>query len=649
MSATGPGDSSSPRIDPWEARERQREKWRRAAEGKSGRGARSSPRSPEAPQESNPGERGFQDDYVAWGLLVTVGVLLLAEVPTVPASSREMFARIGTLLLVVLIGGARGFLDNLRAAALRGINPLILLLLAWSVYELVRAPFRDFAVTEILRILDGAGLYFLCAYCLRAPRQTGLVVAGLIVFGVGLSLVDIGSVGQRMELHKESISSQYSVFGTHENAASLLILLLPIALAFGTAAGVEEKRRLAAAAAALILGVAELVARTRSAWIGGFVAVVVLAILSLKYPNSGRDSRPRRRAWTDLLGSPAALIAGAMLAFLIVAGAAPYVLHRAQSIQAGVRDPNTIGRLDLWSGAVRMASEKPISGWGLGAYPVIQGRWTHSGVEAQEALANGVAQESSAHEYYAQWAAETGGIGLFLYAATLCVFLWTACRALPRVTAPIQRALLCGCIATVAGGIVDSIASPAYTFHGVWAVYWCCIGLGVSAMRPVRRATSPEDGPALDRTPLVVWLGSAVVAAAVTVGVVGSGFLVVRSGAAKPRGRLELVTIPARSVVPGESVRWVALFHDAAGKDHDTMPGTVWSLAGPSLLPAALAHVKVAYTDLNRHTILIVVAPAMDGTLTAHATYLDFYGRRYDAWSLVTIHPAAPRRSSSGP
>jgi O-antigen ligase len=637
VSPPAAGSGTPPREDPWEARERQREKWRRAAEPSS----RRRQNQPEAPRPEISSESGFRGDYLLFGLLIAVGILLIAEVPSIAAVDRELFARIGTGVLLLLIGGAREFMDDLRIAFRRGPNPLILLLLAWTVYEFCRAPFPGFASTELFRILDGIGAYFLCAYCLRAPRQTGIFVAGLLAMGVCLSLSDISSAGQHAGGITAGIGHRYSVFGTHENVGSLLLLMLPLAVAFGVSPAIEEKRRLAAAAAALILAVAELLARTRSAWIGGVVALTVLAALSYRFPDVGAPKRKSRPRAADLLGSPVAFIALAAVVFLLLAGAAPYVLHRATSFHSALSDSSFTGRLEMWSGAVRMAWQKPWRGWGLGAYPVLQGIWTHSGVEPFEAIRVGVAQESIAHNYYAQWAADTGGIGLALYLAVLLSFLWTAVRSVRRVEVPAQRALLLGCIAAVAGGMVDSIASPAYNFHGVWTVYWCAMGLGVAAMRPLRHTVPPS--PALESAPARVLTVSVGVAALLSLAVVASGYRVLQAGVTVPRGQLELISLPARPVVPGEPIRWIAIFRAADGADRATMPGTIW------LPPPALARAQVKMTETEdsgsarMHAVMLTPAPSVAGQLTMHIRYQDAYGRWYDAWGMAVVQ-AADRR-----
>ena len=661
-----------PKEDPWEARERQREQWRRASERRRGEPHRPSRRpggdgSASLWEDATGAESGLREDYLVWGILATVGMLLFSEVPDISGHTREQIARAATLLLLLLLGSVRGLQENLRVAWRRGPNPAICLMVGWSIFEAIRAPYRSFAVDDLLRILDGVGVYFLCAYCLRATRQTGFVVMGLIAMGIFLSLEDIARTGQR---GIGSVGLHESVFGTHENAGSLLVLLLPLALSFALSAGVEEKRRLAAAAASLILGVALLVARTRSAWVGGMVALTVLATLLYRFSDSrqetagksrspGRSSRQSRRSTPmKILSSPATLIAAAMLLFLLIGGAAPWVLQRFVSLKSPLQDDSLSSRITMWTGAAQMASEKPVTGWGLGSFPIIQAYWTHEGVDEAEALQVGIGHDNIAHDYYVQTVADTGVIGLGLYIAVVVLFFLAAVRALPGVTAPPQRALLCGSIATVAGAMVDAIASPAYQFHGVWTVLWCVLGLGVAALRPLpSRAASSIPAPlttsGLAPIPLYLYPLVALAAASVPLTIIGWGKAIIRHGTQTPRGRLELLVTPfLHHPAPGETIRWTAVFHDAVNHDRGTAAGTIWhpTVSAGGANQTALDHAKATLAESHetaqnaRHGTYQLVAPILSPDvrgappqLTMHIRYQDNQGRWYSADSLIEV------------
>ena len=67
------------------------------------------------------------------------------------------------------------------------------------------------------------------------------------------------------------------------------------------------------------------------------------------------------------------------------------------------------------------------------------------------------------------------------------------------------------------------------------------------------------------------------VAATVPFAIVAWGHAIIRRGATAPRGVLELRATPfLHRPAPGETIRWTAVFHDAARHDLTTAAGTIW-------------------------------------------------------------------------
>ena len=663
MSSPGNNDSNpppSPREDPWEARERLRAKYRPGehhtrSSSKSGSSRRSHG---DDFGPSLPDEQGLSNNLTVVGILSALGMLLVAELPRLNGPLRKVLAQLGTAILLLLIAGTRRWRPvSVRSTLLRAPHLPLFALLGWVVFEFVRAPYKEYAAVELLRVLAGLALYILAAYSLRTPRQAGYVVAGLLAIGTAISLWDIGRVGQTDLAQRTVIDFGYSIFGTHEDVASLLVLLLPLALSIALSTEVEEKRRLAATASAIVLGAALLIARTRSAWAGGLVSLLVLALLSLLVSRFGVGSRDAAREadgakkrtashWQKALASPATLLALGMLVFVLIGGALPILSLRAGTLKRITGDTSFTARLTAWEGAARMASEQPFVGWGLGTYPVIQGQWTHQGAEVQTVLHERYGHESIAHDYYLQWMADNGAVGLTLYVMAIGSFLLSAVHTLPRVTSPFARALLLGSAAAVAGSVVDAIGSPAYNFFGVSSVLWLCMGLGTAAMGLRGRRGGDEDAAASGATPWWVWGAAAGAGIAASYGILWAGFHVRQKGTEVPRGVLTVTLDPAGCVVPGQRIRWVARYHDENGKEVSTMPGTVWELSGDPVV----SRLRVTLTGEGdalfapTRSILGAVAPGARAPLTIHAVYRDRYGRRYEAWSSLSVSLPPPTR-----
>jgi O-antigen ligase len=555
-----------------------------------------------------------------------------------------LLAEVGAIALLLTIGVSRGLLENVWVALRRGPNPWILGLLLWSGYCFFIAPFREFAFGELLRVVAGAGAYFLAAYTLKSPRQVSYAVAGLLFFGIAISLYDMARFGQQPSRLGQGIHFDYSIFGTHENVGSLLVLLLPLALAFALHGDIEEKRRLSASAATLVLGGALLMARTRAAWAAGIVALIALSILFLLYGPKNDDAQDRSPV-QRLVGSPVLLITLGFVLFVGVGGLGPLLTKRA-SLMGALEDGALLDRMVKWSGAAQMASEKPWAGWGLGSFPILQGQWTHQGDEILSVVKNGTGHQNIAHNYYTQWAADTGTVGVFLHVGVMLAFLGAVVRALKnRDKTPFQTVILCAAGATVAGSMMDAIGSPAYNFHGVNTVLWAIMGVAVAAMRPSYRTGQPST-PALAPTPVFAWILPILGGLLVAGGIVFAGNKIIAHGKTLPRGTLQVVAEPPGPIRPGASVTWRAIFMDMKdGKPVEiaTMPGTVWELKGDAVIvnraQAELVDEMVLFPNWRRSLfkVLVPAAAPPGSTITAHAIYRDRYNRRYEAWSIKSI------------
>ncbi|GAB4466654.1 MAG: hypothetical protein OHK0029_38150 [Armatimonadaceae bacterium] len=621
------------KIDPWEQRERERERWQR--------------RSGSAPSNEDwtAGGLHLRENYLLWGLLASLSILFFSDIPLFTDSIRTFFLQVGTGLVVLLLATCRGFQEDMRGALRRGPNPFLLGLLAWTVLCLFLSPYKDFAGGEVLRIIAGVSAYFITAYVVQAPRQSGAMTVGLLLLGVVAALWDLSSVGQRGGIER-SLSTDYSVLGTHETVGSLLVLFLPVALAFAFHTGIEEKRRLVAMAAALILGGTLIVARTRSAWLGGIFAVAVLSVLLYRFgPRETGDGKSRKPAWQRLLGSPITVVAIGFVLFIAIAGIGPALLQRA-SLSTIMEDGSLATRIAMWNGAALMVAEKPWTGWGLGSYLVMQGTWTHLGYEYVSVLKDGVGHENIAHNYYVQWAADAGLPGLLLHIAPIAAFLFMAPGALKRAADPSVQALLMGVTAMVCGSLVDAIASPAYNYPGVSTLFWVWIGLAVGMMRVQGKRSAPEASfsPTL---PPVAYAGALAAGVVVAGGVWLWGTLYQRYGESKPRGTLEVKADPSGPVLRGTTIQWTAVFTNAEGVQENTMPGTRWELiTDQAVLGQAQATLAeegksspkdIGAGRLSAFRVLIPPGETPVRQVTAKATYMDRYGRRYTAWSMKTV------------
>ncbi len=611
---------------------------------------------PEEPAEERTrgGASGTLGAVLTGGLLTGIVFLLLAGADSLLAI-RGPLTQIGTGVLCLLLGACGGFRDNMRTALRRGPNPFIIGLAVWSVAAFFVAPYRAPAAADLLRILAGALAYFVAAYALPSSKNVIQAATGLVVIGCALALTDFARLGVAGGV---TSGFQYSFFATHEDVGSLMLLLVPLALAVFVTPEVTEKWRLPAFAATLLLVIALLLTRCRAAWIGEIVGLLFFFMVRSLRParSSVRDNTTHvpsslRETARRLLASPALLLVIGVVLFIGVSGAATVFSQRARSAALSLTDSGeNIGtRLAMWDGAARMATEKPITGWGLGSYLVLEGRWTHLGDDPATVLTHGGTHFNIAHDYYVHWAADAGGVGLFLYvaaAAAVLTTLVTGYRSRPSLPS-LQRAIVLGSASALAGSLVDALASPSYNFHGVYTVWWTIAGLGVASLRAPRSASrSRNDVAALAPTSGVAWAGAALAGLA-TVGIVlGGGAALRRRGDAVPRGVFRLVRasnegggIKAQPA-PGPATASAsvgdvvdAIFTDAAGRELPTAPGTRWRVIdlknGDTATKGERKLDKGNGRTLRRATVTL--SPQGGKQVHVEALYQDRYSRTYRA------------------
>lgn len=461
----------------------------------------------------------------------------LAEMPWIGRSIRVHVLQALIVGFFVLLSFFGQSWENIPQALRRGPNVWILLLLLWCILDVLFPPtaslgfgslMRPFAVSEMLRLVYCAGIFFTVAYCLREEELLPLIT-GMLILGGGVAFYALYQFGSQ-----DSVNTMIaSVFGNHEQAGSVLMILLPIAVAlsFGRESG--GRFPVAMMVIAVLLATGLLIVRTRSAWLGAFAGLLTLAALSLRTTTVRLDRRNG-----VLLLTPALILAAGVIALLLNGDLSAHLVHRFGTFGHLTDDSPFADRLNRWISACRMAYEKPVTGWGLGAFPVLQRHWTGTGDSSDWVLTHGTGHSNLAHNFWVQWAAETGVVGLTLYVATIVSFLLCAGLLLRQAAPGLRRQLLIGSIAATVGACADMIGAPSYTYPGESSLSWLIMGLGIAACRAKPRERRAESA-ALPKTPVWVWTAS------VGAGIAAS-FLVLLVGAhAKPHSSIQNAVIPA--------------------------------------------------------------------------------------------------------
>lgn len=251
--------------------------------------------------------------------------------------------------------------------------------------------------------------------------------------------------------------------------AYLMACVLPLA---GYLLAGERRRRLLWATCCLLLLGATLATLSRGALVG-LAALPPWAIVT------------RRSPFSNVLLGVAAILSVAALAFTLWA---PLLQDRLEQ-KGRIADRNVTTRQALWSAALRMAEDRPVTGVGPGRF----------GIEAPAYVRNIplVIDKPFVHNSYLQVLAETGALGLFAFVA----FLGSTWRLLGRA----RRNALAGDDAdgrrlatAMQSSLIVAIVAGAFVSEQLTTPFWLIGALAavVAGLPGVVREAHGPRGPA---------------------------------------------------------------------------------------------------------------------------------------------------------
>lgn len=638
---------------------------------------------PRRPSDTAP-PINISEEWPPFLILLCLTLLFLAQTPAVQPVAQLLCVLGGIVGLVATVAVCRGFAENIGRAFWKAPTLLLFLLVAYTTYRyFTTAPvYRLLATTDLLRVYGGALAYFACAYILSSSRQLGRLVIGIAVFAVFVAFADFGKFG-KTGIDNAAHIENTSVLGLHMTVGGFLAMLLPVIAAFAFLPDGDDKQRLASQLVFLVIGFALILARSRSAWLAGVIALLLVGalfgVLALRerWRRGTEPKRPRRgeHPVARILNSPF-LWVGLGLAVLIIGGGLSGLLSQRSEALRAVLAGNITGnvssfqsRLNSWRAALLMIREKPRVGYGLGGYMVEQGKWTHIGDETIQVLNKGTGHQNRAHNFYLQWAVDSGLIGLFLHTAFVTVWFIAMLRGFAVAPSPERRALAIGALGAVAAGTVDAIASPMYQMHGTYALWLAWMGIGLGALRadPPRQGISlsfskgenaapADDQPAIaSPTPILDWVGATLLAGCSVVLCLFLANRIVTEGTKKPLGTFRIVQVPYVSEIrPGTRIVFKALYKDENGVDRPTLPGTQWEVfaaedvmsapgGGLIRMDGVRASSYGTGTSESHAGLALVPPPGTKGAaITVFGVYRDDYGRVYRKAATVAVRLTAP-------
>ena len=378
--------------------------------------------------------------------------VLGAETPWIQLAFRVLGL---TALLAVSFGALRGMLVGSRWAARAAAGAMLLI-----VVSLLSAAFsvhRGKSLEAMLNLSAIAGLFLAAAFFLRGNR----LLRSIALLEV-LAAVPVAALGLAQHFRPDILppgnpypGRALGPFGQPNRLGGYLIAVVPVAIALSFAV---QDRMLRAALLATVFGLTLCIVATysRGAWVGLAAGLATLAVVLATVPGL----------------APSRTLVGLAVAALAIPAIwlAPGVLSRlrpAPPTSPGWNlpiDPEREGsgamRRAIWSGALRAASERPVLGWGMGAFREAYDR--AKGPVLKRLEAEGARTADQAHSVYLVTLAERGVLGLAALLVFTALGLAAGVVAL-RSGAPDLRPLAAGLIASVAallihGALEDNLA-----------------------------------------------------------------------------------------------------------------------------------------------------------------------------------------------
>ncbi len=373
-----------------------------------------------------------------------------------------------------------------------GPNAAVIALVAWAAFSFVTtAPAvgrgRELASVELLRIACGAMIFFAATYRCGSRQQLSLWATLLLGGGALAAMSGLATIGEG------GPSSTAGAFGNSQLLAAFLVALVPAAVVFANQ-GVMDRRRVTAICAMVLVLAVLFITNNRSAWIGGLTGLLVTGALALKVRGVDSVSRNQRHLWMPILLA-LAVVGGA---FFATPGVGTAISDRAATLGAIGADTSAQWRADLGAAGLHMVAERPLTGWGVGRFPITVGRYTARTMDPVLVEHLGSSLSEIPHNEYVQLAAELGLVGLLLYVAVLGGFFVHGFRALGRIKSDTRRWILIAAMGGVAAECVTMAGNPGSRFIEVNSILWLLLGIGMAASRThnERREDGEESSPA---------------------------------------------------------------------------------------------------------------------------------------------------------
>ena len=326
--------------------------------------------------------------------------------------------------------------------------PIALILLAGAI-SVIDAPSRIGALgTYRAYFLEAIACFYIAVDVLRSRRD---ITTFLLIAGAGSCAMAVGQIGSfllAVAHHTLNLSAAPAFLNTSANDDAMY-LEAPVAFALAfTLFAVRSRERLIAAGMLGVLVVGLIVSFSRAS----YLALAVLAAVLVLSTQSAR-----RRLWA---------VGGLAVLGLIVLEI-PFVNQRFLTLANSVSN-----RESLYRQALEMLSHMPITGAGIGGYPVRVAPYRPPGSVIH----------IYPHDLWLTTWSEIGLLGVTAFAVVFFGLLWRVARALPAAQ-DISRPLLWGAAGTIVLYAVHGLFDSPYWKNDLSVEFWLVAALAIAGMR----------------------------------------------------------------------------------------------------------------------------------------------------------------------
>jgi len=308
--------------------------------------------------------------------------------------------------------------------------------------------YRHDTISGALQYCAYGMLCFLAGQTLLRASQARQIAVILAIYGsaiAGFALLQGISANGKL-YWVVSLSHGGAIYGpyvNHNHYAGLMELLVPIPLVLSLTRLAGEKERIAAGVAAAIMVVTIFLSGSRGGMIAIFVELIIFAVILLRQ----RVEIVRQKKGMRLAVSLAAFVV--VLVSLLTWLGGKDLTTRVSSISTETRTELSGGmRLSIDRDTFRMVRNKPLLGWGLGAFPTV---YPHFRTFYTNFFVN------AAHNDYLQLLSEMGLLGFGTMVWFLVVLYRHALRKIGNWMSEVSGAVTLACTLGFTGILVHSL------------------------------------------------------------------------------------------------------------------------------------------------------------------------------------------------